>query len=226
MNKFHPERHLDDVTGDLNELLSQIDEGEHQQQDFKFRIDSSQKIAKTLVAFANTDGGEILIGVKDNGKIAGIDPEEEYYMIEGASSMYCKPAVEFESIVYESEESKKVLKIKIQPSRDKPHLCQNDEGRWKVFIRQQDQNFEANRVIAKFLKAKKPSSKRKNFIAYGPEERILFDYLAENTSISLSKFSKISKLSIVEAENILVSFLQWNIIYYEANQNGIQFKLQ
>ena len=40
-------------------ILKVIEEGEHQQQDFKLRIDDSRKIAKTLVAFANTDGGRL-----------------------------------------------------------------------------------------------------------------------------------------------------------------------
>ncbi|MCO5261578.1 MAG: ATP-binding protein, partial [Lentimicrobium sp.] len=34
-----------------------ISEGEHQQLDFKFGITDSKKIARSLVAFANTDGG-------------------------------------------------------------------------------------------------------------------------------------------------------------------------
>ena len=49
-----------------------IAEGEHQQQDFKFEISDARKIARTLSAFSNTDGGRLLIGVKDNGKIAGV----------------------------------------------------------------------------------------------------------------------------------------------------------
>ena len=72
-----------------------IDQGEHQQQDFKFEVSDSKKIARTLSAFANTDGGRLLIGVKDNGHISGIKSEEEYYMIEAASQMYTKPQVDF-----------------------------------------------------------------------------------------------------------------------------------
>lgn len=72
MKKKHP----------LEVLIAQ---GEHQQQDFKFEVSDSKKIARTLSAFANTDGGRLLIGVKDNGKISGIRGDEEYYMIEAAS---------------------------------------------------------------------------------------------------------------------------------------------
>ena len=61
--------------------------------DFKFEISDSRKIARTFVAFANTDGGRLLVGVKDNGAIAGVRTEEEFYMVEGASRLYCHPEI-------------------------------------------------------------------------------------------------------------------------------------
>ncbi len=70
-------------------------QGEHQQLDFKFEISDARKIARTFAAFANTDGGTLLIGVKDNGNIAGVRSEEEKYMAESAATMYCKPEVKF-----------------------------------------------------------------------------------------------------------------------------------
>ena len=62
-----------------------IEKGESQTLDFKFEVSDSRKIARTFSAFANTDGGTLLIGVKDNGAIAGVRTEEEYYMIEAAA---------------------------------------------------------------------------------------------------------------------------------------------
>ena len=67
----------------------------HLQQDFKFEISDARKIAKTLSAFANTDGGRLLIGVKDNGRIAGVRSEEEKYMIEAAAQLYCIPEIDY-----------------------------------------------------------------------------------------------------------------------------------
>ena len=71
---------------DTDYIHSLIAEGEHQQQDFKFEISDARKIAKSLSAFANTEGGRLLIGVKDNGKIAGIRSDEEKYMMEAAAT--------------------------------------------------------------------------------------------------------------------------------------------
>ena len=76
---------------DTQYIQQLVAEGEHIHQDFKFEISDARKIARSLSAFANTEGGRLLVGIKDNGKIAGIRSEEEIYMIEAAAEMYCQP---------------------------------------------------------------------------------------------------------------------------------------
>ena len=106
-------------TTDANYIQQLITEGEHVHQDFKFAISDARKIAKSLSAFANTGGGRLLIGVKDNGKIAGIRSEEELYMIEAAATMYCKPALQLENQLYRVE-GKDVLEVYVPESKEKP----------------------------------------------------------------------------------------------------------
>ncbi len=216
---------LDAPGGDIHALENRIREGEHQTQDFKFRIDSTQKIAKTLSAFANTDGGSLLIGVKDSGKITGIDPQEEYYMIEGAATLYCNPPVTFNTVVYQNDEDKLVLEIVVPSSKNRPHYAKVEDGRWMAYIRQADENFLANRVLIRFMEDKNPETKRKNMVAYGKEERALFDLLSVEKEISMSKFIKASKLPVQKAEETLATFLKWRVIKSRATEKGIRFYL-
>ncbi len=220
----HPARYLEKDLGNTEQLLNQIQEGEHTRQDFKFRIDSSVKIARTLSSFANTLGGKILIGVKDNGHVAGIDLEEEYFMIEGAASVFCNPPVPFSACAYQYED-KLVLEINVASSKLKPHLAKEPDGAWRAYIRQEDENFMANGVLVQYMRIQNPTNRQKGLISYGDHERKLWDYLQNNEAISLSKFSKICNISIKEAEQILVLFLKWELIKWQAHQNGIQFKL-
>ena len=97
---------------DTQYIHALIAEGEHQQQDFKFEISDARKIAKTLSAFSNTDGGRLLIGVKDNGKIAGVRSDEEQYMIEAAARLYCRPEVSYSTQTYQVE-GRSVLLVQI-----------------------------------------------------------------------------------------------------------------
>lgn len=216
---------LEAVSGDIRELEKYIREGEHQTQDFKFRIDSAQKIAKTLSAFANTDGGSLLIGVKDNGKITGVDPQEEYYMIEGAATLYCKPPVAFNTVVYQNDDEHYVLQIEVPESQEKPHYAKDEQGKWLAYIRQADENFLANRVLIHYMKDKKLDSQRKNMVAYSQDERALFNLLSQEKEISLSRFIKKTKLPLYKGERLLATFLKWGIIKSRATDKGIRFYL-
>ena len=58
------------------DVLQLITKGEGQRIDFKEETIRPRKLAETLVALANAEGGTILIGVDDNGRVLGVrDPE-------------------------------------------------------------------------------------------------------------------------------------------------------
>ena len=116
---------------DTEYIHALIAEGEHQQQDFKFEISDARKIAKTLSAFANTDGGKLLIGVKDNGKIAGVRSDEEQYMIEAAAGLYCSPEVNYTMQTY-LVEGRSVLVVQIEESDRKPVYAKDETGKYSL----------------------------------------------------------------------------------------------
>ena len=59
------------------QLLKLIEEGENLRIEFKQIFSNHEKIAKEIIAFANTEGGTIIFGVNDNGKILGVESEKE-----------------------------------------------------------------------------------------------------------------------------------------------------
>ena len=184
-----------------------IREGEHQQQDFKFCITDSRKIAKSLSAFANTDGGKLLIGVKDNGKIAGAKVEEEFHMIKVAAEMYSRPKIPFESKVWPVN-GKNILEITISPSENRPHYAENENGKWLAYLRKEDENLLVNKILLEVWKRKnKPTG---TYLEYTEPE--LMDFLNANEEISLKQFCKITQIGRFKAERILVKLICWNVI--------------
>jgi len=143
-------------------------------------------------------------------------------MIQGAAEIYCKPKVKFSTTVYESD-SKLVLEVDIPESPDKPHYAKEGD-RWLAYVRQKDENFMANKVVLRYLRDKTPNQ-RKSLLAYGPHERLLFDYLSQHPEISVSKFSKQARIPIYKAEKILALFLKWGVISWKASDKGIRFQL-
>ena len=130
---------------DTSFIRSLIAEGEHVRQDFKFEVSDSRKIARSLSAFANTEGGLLLIGVKDNGRIAGVRSEEEIYMVEAAAKVYCDPEVEVEMRVYRPE-GRSVLIASVEPVLRKPVMVKEEDGRKLAYVRIADENILASPV--------------------------------------------------------------------------------
>lgn len=203
-------------------LQKLILEGEHQQQDFKYCISDSRKIAKSLVAFANTDGGRLLIGVKDNGNIAGVRSEEEYYMVESAAKIFSKPPIDFDTRQHFIE-GKTVLEVIIESSSNKPHFAKNDQGKWLAYFRKDDENKLANKVMIEVWKKQKRS--QGIFLSYSETERFLLDYLEKKGSISQSAFSRKAQITYREAERVLSDFITLGILEIQADEKNIRYTI-
>lgn len=199
-----------------------IAEGEHGQLDFKFRIDDARKIAKTLVAFANTDGGRLLVGVKDNGNIAGVRSEEDFYVLEAAADMYSKPPVGFDFKTY-AINGKKIIEVYIPPSTQRPHKCSDEDGRLKAYYRSHDKNILANGVMIKVWEL--GQRKRPPNWQYTDAEQELFKYLRENSEISLSKYCRMTGMKRRKAEASLARLVTWEVLDMSISERGCRFRL-
>lgn len=186
-----------------------IQEGEHQRLDFKFEISDARKIARSLVAFANTDGGTLLIGVKDNGNIAGVRSDEEIYMVEAAATLYCRPRIEIHFKKW-TVEGKSVLEVMVPRSEEAPHFADTGDGKWLVFIRIHDENILASSVHLKVWKQKKHP--RGVYLELTEKEDMLLKYLEIHNTISLSQFCRLALLTRRAAENILANLISLGIL--------------
>ena len=199
-----------------------IRQGEHQQLDFKYAVNDSRKIARSLVAFANSQGGTLLIGVKDNGRIAGVRSEEEIYMIETAAIIFCRPEVKYTITIHEIEE-KTVVEVTVPPSADRPYKAPDDHDRWHVYVRVNDTNRLANNILVRSWKRK--MRPRGTFVEYTEPEKALLHYLSHHKTISQGMLRKIAAIPHHAAANILVNFLAWEVIKPVFTDKGIRYKL-
>jgi predicted HTH transcriptional regulator len=202
----------------VKELIAQ---GEHQQLDFKFAISDARKIARTLCAFANTDGGSLLIGVKDNGKIAGVDPSEEIHMIEAAADMYCSPKLPFTTKVWK-EDMKLVLEVHIDPSPVRPVMARDDEGRWRAYVRRKDHTLLANKIL---LNVWKLSNFQKAPEKIGEEETTLLRIIDKYEPLTLSQIYKASKLSKGKVDQLLSLFIVWDLVEMHMDEYETTYRL-
>ena len=131
---------------DKRYLISLIKEGEHQQQDFKYRVSDACKLAKSVSAFANTDGGRLLIGVRDDGHLSGVRSEEEIYMMHQAAYKYCRPEASIKFDTYHIE-GRTIVIATAPPSDKRPVFAIDEDGKTRAYIRIADENIVASPVL-------------------------------------------------------------------------------
>ena len=205
-----------------NYIQKLIKEGEHQMLDFKFEISDSKKIARTLVAFANTDGGRLLIGVKDNGNISGIRSEEEKYMIQTAAESFCQPEVDFEAKEW-NVNGKTVLEVIVPKSKYHKHRAPDHNNLYKVYTRVKDQNILADGILLKIWKYQ--NNKQNIRVTFSDAEMFLLKYLNENEKITIKEFVQKAEINRREAERIIVNFTVINMLKYEITEKEVYFTL-
>lgn len=200
-----------------------IAQGENQNLDFKFEISDAKKIARTLSAFANTSGGTLLIGVKDNGNISGIKTDEEAYMIESAADLYCRPKVNYQVAMHKVND-KSILEVIIPESPDKPHKAPWKNDTWKAFIRVGDQNFLANQVIYETWKI--IHQDRALIVRYDTYEQNLFDLLQHTREITLKEFIIKAHIPRYLAVKILAQLIIVDVIGYRITEQETYYCLK
>jgi len=185
-------------------------QGEGTTLDFKKTITNNEKIAKSLVAFANNKGGQLLIGVADNGNITGVKSEdEERYMITKSAQQFCKPSIEleFEEIYVDD---KLVLVVNIPKSDTKPHYALDEQKKWWVYFRVNDKSLQASKIIVDVIR--KSNNHADQLISYTDDEKKLFEYLKQEGRITLKQFTKLTRSSNKKAQRILVNLIVGGVL--------------
>ena len=206
-----------------NDLYALIREGEHSEQDFKYRISDARKIARTLSAFANTTGGRLLVGVRDNGSIAGVKDEDDIYMLESSSEIFLKPALKLEVWAHEIE-GKNVWEIEITEGKEKPYQVDEIDG-LKAYYRDNDQNFVANAVLKEVWKQDR-LKESKHPVALTEKEQRLIQYLKDYDEVSVSKAAKVMQLQRSKTIEILARLIRCEVINWSHDtQEGFRYSL-
>ena len=185
-----------------SQLLRLIDKGESQTLDFKRKITHPKKIAKTLVSFANTQGGKLLIGVDDDKKIIGVDPDEEKYIVNEALVQYCQPTFELDYLAIEDTYGKYVLIVSIPESQNKPHFVIGTDQTKKAYVRMNDKSILASKMLLKNMqKGIVENTAKRNL---NKVQQVLLEYLSVHEKITVKQYAKLCNLSERRAKRILI----------------------
>ena len=208
---------------ELNEL---IENGENDTVEFKRKFSSLEKIAKEMIAFANSKGGKILFGIDDDKTIRGVESEKgELELISTAAGFYCEPEVEFTTEIMLLK-NKDIVIVNIEESKTKPHRLISEDGsdESKVYIRLNDKSILASKETIKILRNSNHDSPPVQ-IYIGDMEKTLFDFLELNEKITVKGFKKLVNISERRASRTLVNLVKAKIIRHHYFGNEDYFTL-
>jgi len=112
-------------------LIELIEKGEDSETQFKERLDSIDSLATEICAFSNSNGGNILVGVSDDGEIIGLSIEDVKKLnqwVSNACSQKIDPQVSVttQNIKYIA---KIVMIINVPMGTNKPYMA-NGKDIW------------------------------------------------------------------------------------------------
>ncbi len=200
---------------DVNRL---IEEGEGFEVEFKRRVSTPEKIAKTLIGFANTKGGHILFGVDDDGSIVGVESEKsEADLLEQAGTLFCVPEIH-PVIDIVPFDGKDVIVAYVHESHDKPHMFTGNANGdaqagedTRVYIRVNANTVIASKEVVRILRSERPDAKPMK-LEIGENEKRLLKYLEDHERITVPEFAKLVNISDRRASRTLVALVRAGVV--------------
>jgi predicted HTH transcriptional regulator len=207
----------------LKKLKKLVAGGEGQTVEFKRKATHPEKIVREMIAFANTRGGLLLVGIGDDKTIPGLKfPEDESHVIKKALQN-CYPPLSFNEVFISLGESRTVIQYEIPESKTKPHRLILPERISECFVRVDDRSIKASREVREIIK--RSQHKKDIRFHYGEFETVLMKYLDENTSVTLKKFMEVAGLNRNRASKKLVLLVLADVLKVSPHEKGDVYEL-
>ncbi len=204
---------------DLRELKELVRHGENKYIEFKLKTTHPEKIVREMVAFANTDGGRLIVGVADDKSLKGLKfPDEDEFILQRAIEKYIYPAIDYTLDRLTVEGEREILIYTIPKSPFKPHYVDLDgilENR-RAYVRVADRSVQASREMREILKGERKGLSIR--FQYGEKEKTLMKYLADNQQITVETYATIANISRKIASRTLIVLVLANVLKVQPHE--------
>ena len=175
---------------------------------FHFKREFSFKIA-----FSNSNGGHLFIGVDDEGSIIGLkDAEEAHYVMEKAMQELCRPQIKYKYQIIPTNGKREILHYQFESGEKKPYYAFSKpfHKRGRSYVRLQDRSIQASREMRQILKLSLKEASTS--FEYGQNEKMLLNYLGNHEEITVNTLCTISNIDKQLASQILIKLTINNVL--------------
>lgn len=211
----------------LRELEQLVALGEGLSLEFKRRVPRPERIAKEIVALANTNGGRIVLGVGDDGSIEGFENvSEQLFLLREATKAHCRPPVDYDTERVVVGDRRDVIVVTIPESHSKPHVVVRDgstNGTGPAYVRVEERSVEASDETLEHLKHEQTEDGVT--FEFGETESLLMRYLDDYGRITVPQLAQLADISPERASQTLLRLTRADLLHLHAAEEGDYFTL-
>ncbi len=211
----------------LRELEQLVELGEGISLEFKRRVPRPERIAKEIVALANTNGGRIVLGVSDDGTIEGFENiSEQQFLLRQATETHCRPPVEYDTERIVVAELRDVIVVTVPESDQKPHYVVPDpasNGEGPAYVRVEERSVEASDETVERLHNQETDGGVT--FEFGETESLLMRYLDDYGRITVAQFAQLADISPERASQTLLRLTRADLLYLHNGEDDDYFTL-
>lgn len=206
----------------LREVTRLVALGEGPVIEFKQRVPQPERIAKEAIAFANTQGGHIFLGVSDDGEIKGVkDADEEVYLLQDALSKHAQPSLSYQTERIAVSKKREVILVRVFESHKKPHFLVEADGTKTAYIRVDDISREASREAIRLMRL--GGKEDEVMFQFGDKELALMRYLDSYGRITVEQFAKLADIPRRRASHTLVLLTRASVLDFHESTDSDYF---
>lgn len=210
----------------LEELKNLTRGGENQFVEFKRKLNHPEKVVREIVAFANSKGGHLLLGVDDSGSLSGLKfAEEDHFELQQSIKSLCKPTIKYSAKIVPVGSKKSVVCYRIPESSRKLHYAKENPSDvyGKAYFRVEDKSIQASKELREILKRER---RRKDFkLIYGKTEQLLIAFIGQSekgvTLLQCVEHTGIKKYFVSKS---LINMVLANVLMVVPSEKGDLFK--
>jgi hypothetical protein len=216
----------------LRELEQIVSLGEGVSLEFKRKVPKARRIAKEVIALANTHGGRILLGVDDDGTLAGVDDAaEEEFVLRRAIETHCTPAIDYDTERVVIAPRRDVIVVRVPESARKPHHLVGDASAESVdvggdgtpYVRVEEMSVEASPESVRMMREDGDDGMS---LQFGEVESLLMRYLDDYGRITVDQFARLADIPTDRASETLVSLAKADLLQFHTDRDEDYFTLR
>lgn len=199
--------------------------GEGANLEFKRKVPRPERIAKEIIALANTEGGRILLGVDDDGTLIGVDDAaEEEFVLRHAVMNHCWPEVAYETERVVMAPRRDVIVVNVPESAEKPHKLVANGTKGTAYVRVKEMSVEASPESIELMRNGEQDGDGVT-VQFGEKESLLMRYLNDYGRITVEQFAQLANISSDRASETLIRMTKANVLRLHADRKEDYFTL-